>query len=145
MPIVKKNALVQFPAAAMFDLVAAVEDYPEFLPWCGGTEVHQRTDTGAVATVRIAHLGLSQAFTTENHYERPQRITLKLRDGPFSRLQGEWTFKELTPDACRVDLVLDYKMSGGVLARLLGPVFDQIAQTMVEAFVDRAESLANKT
>ena len=142
MPIVKKNVLVPFPASAMFDLVAAVEDYPEFLPWCGGTEVHQRSEHGMVATIRIAYRGLSQSFTTDNRYERPRRIELKLRDGPFSHLQGEWTFKELTPNACRVDLVLDYQMRSGLIAQLLGPVFDQIAQTMVDAFVDRAEALA---
>jgi ribosome-associated toxin RatA of RatAB toxin-antitoxin module len=142
MPIVKKNALVPFSAASMFDLVAGVEDYPEFLPWCGGTEVHQRTEDGMVATIRIAYRGLSQSFTTENRHERPHRIELKLRDGPFSRLHGVWTFKALTPQACRIDLTLDYEMRSGLIAQLLGPVFEQIAQTMVDAFVNRAEALA---
>lgn len=142
MPIVKKNALVPFSATAMFDLVAAVEDYPEFLPWCGGTEIHQRTEQGMVATIRITYRGLSQSFTTENRHERSHRIELNLRDGPFSRLQGVWTFKALTPDACRVDLEMDYEMRSGLVAQLLGPVFGQIAQTMVDAFVNRAEALA---
>jgi ribosome-associated toxin RatA of RatAB toxin-antitoxin module len=144
MPIVKKSALVPFPAAAMFDLVADVESYPEFLPWCGGTEVHQRTEQGMVATIRIAYRGLSQSFTTENRHDRPHRIELKLRDGPFSRLLGIWTFKPLTSNACRVDLEMDYEMRSGLIARLLGPVFDQIAQTMVDAFVSRAEALASE-
>jgi ribosome-associated toxin RatA of RatAB toxin-antitoxin module len=142
MPIVKKNALVPFPATAMFDLVAAVEDYPEFLPWCGGTEIHQHGEHGMVATIRIAYGGLSQSFTTDNLHDRPHRIELRLRDGPFSRLHGCWTFKELTANACRVDLELDYQMRSGLIAQLLGPVFDQIAQTMVDAFVNRAEALA---
>ena len=142
MPIVKKNALVSFPAENMFDLVAGVEEYPEFLPWCGGTEVHQRTADGMVATIRIAYRGLSQSFTTENRHDRPHRIELKLRDGPFSRLHGVWTFKALTPEACRIDLELDYEMRSGLIAQLLGPVFEQIAQTMVDAFVNRAEALA---
>ena len=142
MPIVKKNALVPFPAANMFDLVAAVEEYPEFLPWCGGTEIHQRTEDGMVATIRIAYRGLSQSFTTENRHDRPHRIELKLRDGPFSRLHGVWTFKPLTEQACRIDLELDYEMRSGLIAQLMGPVFDQIAQTMVDAFVNRAEALA---
>ncbi len=142
MPIVKKNALVPFSAAAMFDLVAAVEEYPEFLPWCGGTEIHQRSEEGMVATIRIAYRGLSQSFTTENRHERPHRIEMKLRDGPCSRLQGVWTFKALTPQACRVDLEMDYEMRSGLVAQLLGPVFGQITQTMVDAFVNRAEALA---
>jgi ribosome-associated toxin RatA of RatAB toxin-antitoxin module len=142
MPTVKKNVLVPFPATAMFDLVATVEDYPQFLPWCGGAQVHQRTDHGMVATIRIAYRGLSQSFTTENVHERPHRIEMRLRDGPFSRLHGVWTFKALTPEACRVDLDMEYEMRSGLIAQLLGPVFEQIAQTMVDAFVDRAEALA---
>jgi ribosome-associated toxin RatA of RatAB toxin-antitoxin module len=142
MPIIKKSALVPFPATAMFDLVAAVEEYPEFLPWCGGAEVHQRSDQVMVATIRIAYRGLSQSFTTENLLERPNCIEMKLRDGPFSRLHGAWTFKALTPDACRVDLEMDYEMRSGLIAQLLGPVFGQITQTMVDAFVNRAEALA---
>ena len=142
MPIVKKSALVPFSAPAMFDLVAAVEEYPEFLPWCGGTEVHQRSEEGMVASIRIAYKGISQSFTTENLHERPHRIEMKLRDGPFSRLHGVWTFKALTDSACRVELEMDYEMRSGLIAQLLGPVFGQIAQTMVDAFVNRAEALA---
>ena len=142
MPIVKKNALVPFSATAMFDLVAGVEEYPDFLPWCGGTEIHQRTEQGMVATISIAYRGLSQSFTTENLHERPHRIEMNLRDGPFSRLQGVWTFKALTPEACRVDLEMDYEMRSGLVAQLLGPVFGHITQTMVDAFVNRAEALA---
>jgi ribosome-associated toxin RatA of RatAB toxin-antitoxin module len=142
MPTVKKSAIVPFSSAAMFDLVAAVEEYPEFLPWCGGSQVHQRTDHGMVATVRIAYRGLSQSFTTENVHERPYRIEMQLRDGPFSRLHGVWSFKALTPEACRVELEMDYELRSGMIAQLLGPVFEQIAKTMVDAFVDRAEALA---
>jgi ribosome-associated toxin RatA of RatAB toxin-antitoxin module len=142
MPIVKKSALVPFSANAMFDLVAAVEEYPEFLPWCGGAEVDHRTDEGMVATIRIAYRGLSQSFTTENRHERPHRIEMKLRDGPFSRLHGVWTFKALTDSACRVELEMDYEMRSGLISQMLGPVFGQIAQTMVDAFVNRAEALA---
>jgi ribosome-associated toxin RatA of RatAB toxin-antitoxin module len=126
----------------MFDLVASVEEYPEFLPWCGGAEVHQRTEEGMVASIRIAYKGISQSFTTENRHERPHRIEMKLRDGPFSRLHGVWTFKPLTESACRVELEMDYEMRSGLISQLLGPVFGQIAQTMVDAFVNRAEALS---
>jgi ribosome-associated toxin RatA of RatAB toxin-antitoxin module len=126
----------------MFDLVASVEEYPEFLPWCGGAEVHQRSEDGMVASIRIAYKGISQSFTTENRHERPHRIEMKLRDGPFSRLHGVWTFKALTESACRVDLEMDYEMRSGLISQLLGPVFGQIAQTMVDAFVNRAEALS---
>jgi len=95
-----------------------------------------------VATIRIAYRGLSQSFTTENFQQRPHRIEMKLRDGPFSRLHGVWTFKALTDSACRVDLEMDYEMRSGLVSQLMGPVFGQIAQTMVDAFVNRAEALA---
>ncbi len=142
MPTVRKSALVPFSAAAMFDLVEQVERYPEFLPWCGGAVVLERSETSQTATVTIAFKGLRQSFTTVNALERDRRIGLTLRDGPFSRLDGEWTFKPLREDACRIDFVLDYEMRSGLLAKLLGPVFGHIAQTMVDAFVSRAEAMS---
>jgi ribosome-associated toxin RatA of RatAB toxin-antitoxin module len=141
MPSVRKNALVPFSAESMFDLVADVRAYPEFLPWCGGTSVLSEDEHGMVASIRIAFKGMSQTFTTRNQHDRPQRIVLTLQDGPFSRLEGVWTFKALTPTACRIDLALDYEMKAGLLAKLLGPVFNPIAQSMVDAFVRRAGDL----
>ena len=138
MPIVRKTALVPFAAESMFDLVEQVEGYPQFLPWCGGAEVLERLPDSQIATVTIAFKGIRQTFSTHNTLERPTRIGLVLRDGPFSRLQGEWLFKPLRADACRIDFMLDYEMRSGLLARLLGPVFGHIAQTMVDAFVKRA-------
>ncbi|MGE0311623.1 MAG: type II toxin-antitoxin system RatA family toxin [Lautropia sp.] len=142
MPTVRKSALVPFSAEAMFDLVERVEHYPEFLPWCGGASVLERSDSSQVATVTIAFKGIRQSFTTVNTLARPHRIGVALRDGPFSRLDGEWSFKPLREDACRIDFSLDYEMRSGLLAKLLGPVFGHIAQTMVDAFVSRAEALA---
>lgn len=139
MATVHKTALVPHSADAMFDLVATVGSYPDFLPWCSGAREVERTDGHQVATVDIDFHGVRQSFTTVNALERPTRIGLKLKSGPFSHLSGQWTFKALAEDACRVDFELDYAMRSGLLATLLGPVFGRIAQSMVDSFVTEAE------
>ncbi|HYF60452.1 MAG TPA: type II toxin-antitoxin system RatA family toxin [Burkholderiaceae bacterium] len=141
MPTVSKSVLVPYAASRMFELVARVEDYPQFLPWCGGTEVHERTEHGMVATVTIDFKGLRQSFTTENEHEPDRRIAMRLRDGPFSRLDGLWVFTPLREDACKVAFDLDYAFAGALLSRALSPVFDQIAASFVDAFVRRAEAV----
>jgi ribosome-associated toxin RatA of RatAB toxin-antitoxin module len=138
---VSKSILLPYSANQMFDLVERVEDYPQFLPWCGGTEVLERHDGLVVATVRIDFKGLKQSFTTENRHERPNRITMRLVKGPFKRLDGEWQFTPLRADACKVAFSLDYAFAGGIISRILAPVFDHIADTFVDAFVRRAEAI----
>jgi ribosome-associated toxin RatA of RatAB toxin-antitoxin module len=141
MPSVSKSILLPYAANQMFDLVERVEDYPQFLPWCGGTEVHDRREGLVVATVHIDFKGLRQAFTTENSHERPGRITMRLVRGPFRRLDGEWRFTPLREDACKVEFTLDYAFSGALVSRVLAPVFDHIADSFVDAFVRRAEAI----
>ncbi len=125
----------------MFALVEQVEHYPQFLPWCGGAEVLERGDDRMVATIRIDFRGLKQSFTTENVHDPDRSIRMRLRDGPFTRLDGRWTFSPLRDDACKVEFALDYVFAGALLSRALAPVFDQIAASFVDAFVRRAEAL----
>ena len=125
----------------MFELVDRVEDYPKFLPWCGGTEVVRHDENSMTATVRIDFKGLKQSFTTDNATEAGRSIVMALRDGPFSHLHGEWQFTPLREDACKVEFVLEYRFAGGLLGRVLEPVFDHIARSFVDAFVRRAEHL----
>jgi ribosome-associated toxin RatA of RatAB toxin-antitoxin module len=140
MPSVSRTVLVPYGAHQMFELVQRVEDYPEFLPWCGGSVVHVRDDARALTTIRIDFRGLKQSFTTENLYDRPSRIEIRLKDGPFTQLDGDWQFVALGDDACRVALRLDYQFAGALVSRALAPVFDHIAGSMIDAFVRRAES-----
>jgi ribosome-associated toxin RatA of RatAB toxin-antitoxin module len=141
MPLVNKSVLVPYGASRMFELVERVEDYPLFLPWCGGAQVHEHTEDVMVATLRIDYLGLRQSFTTENRHVRDQSISMTLRDGPFSKLDGQWVFAPLRADACKIEFSLDYVFAGALLSRVLSPVFDQIAGSFVDAFVRRAETL----
>ncbi|WP_050830327.1 type II toxin-antitoxin system RatA family toxin, partial [Bordetella pertussis] len=92
---VQRSVLVPYSAAQMFDLVADVEKYPEFMPWCGGAEVHSRSEHGMQASILISFAGLKQRFSTRNTHDYPQRIDLELVDGPFSMLVGHWVFQPL--------------------------------------------------
>lgn len=133
--------LVAHSARQMFELVDAVETYPDFLPWCNGAHVIHRDEASTRATLDINYHGIKQSFTTENLKEPPQKMTVKLVEGPFRVLDGEWRFTALAQDACRIDFRLYYEFSNRLLETLVGPVFSYIANTMVDAFVKRAEKL----
>lgn len=138
---VEKSVLVGYSMEQMFDLVERVEDYPQYLPWCGGTEVLRQGNGGVVATVRIDYRGLKQSFTTENVYQPKQSITMKLKEGPFSRLEGSWHFIPLNDSACKIEFKLFYLFSSSLLEKLISPVFGYIANSFVDAFVKRAEEI----
>lgn len=123
----------------MFALIDAVEDYPQFLPWCGATKVLHRDETTTRATVEINYHGIRQSFTTENTKRPPQEMLIRLVEGPFRKLEGEWRFTALGDQGCKIELRLSYEFSGRLLAKLIGPVFNYIANSLVEAFVKRAE------
>ncbi len=138
---VEKSVLVAHPPERMFGLVDRVEDYPKFLPWCGGTELKARDDTLTVATIHIAYMGIRQSFTTQNTKVAPQEMRIKLLDGPFSELEGDWTFLPLGDDACKIEFRLQYAFSSHILEKLLAPVFGHITNTFVDAFVRRADEV----
>jgi len=144
MAVVQKTVLLAFSAEQMFALVEKVEDYPAFLPWCGGVEVKQRSPEKLVATIAIAYHGIRQSFTTENQNTAPRHMQMKLVEGPFSQLDGQWHFKPLREDACKVEFELHYEFSSKVLEKLIGPVFTIIANSFVESFCKRAEEVYGK-
>lgn len=138
---VNKSVLVAYPARRMFALVDAVEKYPEFLPWCGGTEVIFRDSLLTRATIRINYHGIRQSFSTENAKREPHLIQIKLIAGPFRTLEGSWRFTDLGSDGCKVELSLRYEFSSRMLDKLVGPVFGYIANNLVDAFVKRARGI----
>jgi ribosome-associated toxin RatA of RatAB toxin-antitoxin module len=144
MATVTKSVLVEHDARQMFDLVDRVEDYPGFLPWCGGTTVLERTPEALVSRIDIDFHGVRAHFTTANRNEPPDRIVIALRDGPFRRLDGTWSFRPLAPGACKVEFHLRYEFASSVLEKLIGPVFNHIASTFVDAFVKRAGESRDK-
>jgi len=138
---VTKTVLVPYAASEMFDLVDRVEDYPAFLPWCGAARVLEARPDGKVARIDIDFHGVRAHFTTENVNAPPSSIVITLKDGPFRKLHGEWRFKSLRKDACKVEFDLSYEFATGLLDAAIGPVFSHIADTFVDAFVRRAEAV----
>ena len=139
--VVTKSVLVGYSAEQMFALVDAVEAYPQFLPWCSGTDVLDRDETRMRATIHVNYHGAKQSFTTENTKEPPRSLKVTLVQGPFRILDGEWRFFALNESACKIDFRLHYEFASKLLERLVGPVFGYIANTMVDAFVKRADKI----
>jgi ribosome-associated toxin RatA of RatAB toxin-antitoxin module len=123
----------------MFDLVADVEKYPQFMPWCGGANVSAQNEHGMQASITIAFAGIKQTFTTRNKHQYPSCIELELVDGPFSTLTGKWEFIALSEDACKVLFTLNYQFSNRTLETLVGPVFNRIASSFIDSFTQRAQ------
>ncbi len=138
---VERSVLVPYSATEMFDLVADIKSYPSFLPWCAGTHVRPKGEGQVEATVDIAYKGVKSSFTTLNEHQVPREIRMHLVDGPFRRLGGEWTFTELRQDACKVHLCLHFQFASGLVGRMIAPVFEGIASSMVDAFSRRAETV----
>jgi ribosome-associated toxin RatA of RatAB toxin-antitoxin module len=139
---VKKSVLVPYSAAQMFELVDRVELYPQFLPWCGGTQVLEQGENRKTARIDIDYHGVRAHFTTDNVNDPPRSIVVTLKDGPFRHLHGEWRFIALSEHGCKVEFDLAYEFATSLLDRVIGPVFSHIANTFIDAFVRRAESLA---
>ena len=140
MQSVHRSVLVPYSAQQMFDLVDDVEHYCEFLPWCGGSQVLENRPDGKTARIDIAFKGVKTHFTTDNMNDPGKSITVNLKDGPFKALHGQWVFKALAPDACKVEFTLTYEFKTTLLETLVGPVFNHIAHTFIDAFVKRAQA-----
>ena len=138
---VKKSVLVPYSAAQMFELVDRVELYPQFLPWYGGTQVLEQGENRKTARIDIDYHGVRAHFTTDNVNDPPRSIVVTLKDGPFRHLHGEWRFIALSEHGCKVEFDLAYEFATSLLDRVIGPVFSHIANTFIDAFVKRAESV----
>jgi ribosome-associated toxin RatA of RatAB toxin-antitoxin module len=144
---VKKSVLLWYSPAEMYTLVTAVADYPQFLPWCERADVLEQHADGMTARLHMGLSGLRHAFTTRNAHVQDQSVVVELIDGPFSRLDGHWKFVALpqpaaqAPEACRIEFELRYAFSNGAFEAVLSPVFDRVANTLVDSFVKRAEQV----
>jgi len=144
MKTVHKSVLIWYSAPEMFTLVTDVARYPEFLPWCDQAAVIRSDDTGMEAQIGISFSGIRQTFTTRNDHVPDREVRMQLLDGPFSQLDGRWNFVPLGDEgerACKVELVLNYGFDSVTLGKLISPVFDKIAGSLVDAFVKRAEQV----
>lgn len=140
---IDKSALVMHSAEHMFAVVNDISRYPEFLPWCAGAQVHERTGNQVLASLDVAKGGIRHRLTTRNELVAPESIEMRLVDGPFRNLRGRWVFKALDENACKVALQLDFEFSGKLARMAFGPLFNHAANTMVEAFCRRADEIYN--
>lgn len=137
---VERSALVPYPAEAMFDLVADIGSYPEFLPGCTAARVESSGPGCVLGTISLAQGPLHLDFTTRNELLRPERITMTLQDGPFRDLYGVWAFRPLGPQGSKVTLRLQFTFRNPATDLLLGPFFESICNRLVDAFVNRARA-----
>jgi len=145
---VKKSVLLWYTPREMYELVTAVEHYPEFLPWCNKVEVLARDGDTVTARLHLAYAGVRHAFTTRNRNEDGRSVRMELVDGPFSHLDGLWQLQPLTKPgvegeaaACKIAFELSYAFNSGALEAVVSPVFDRIANTFVDSFVKQADKL----
>ena len=136
---VHRSALVPYSAAQMFRLVDDISNYVHFLPWCGESIEHQRSAQEVEASIKIAKGGVNKSFRTLNKLQHHECIEMTLVDGPFKHLHGYWRFKALSDTACKISLDLDYEFSNRLISLAIGPVFNQVANTLVDSFVQRAK------
>lgn len=140
MTVVKKSRQVAFTCEQMFALVDEVERYAEFLPYCTQSVVHHRDEDEVQATLTISAAAMSKSFTTRNRLQHNKMIEIRLVDGPFSHLEGFWRF-DATPEGCLISFDLEFEFAGRMMSLLLGPVFEQVTDKMVDAFCERAQVL----
>jgi ribosome-associated toxin RatA of RatAB toxin-antitoxin module len=141
MSTITRSALVGYSALQMYTLVETIEAYPQFLPWCRSAKVLERDEGRTVAQLSVGLKGLNQSFTTENRNTPAQLIEMRLLEGPFSDFRATWNFQPLGEHATKIEFSMAYEFSSRLLARALDPLFDHIANTMVDAFIRRAEAV----
>jgi len=144
MSLISKNALVPYTAAEMYSLVDDIAAYPSFLPWCKDAKVLSRDEDEVRATIAIAKSGVHKSFTTFNRLQHNKMIEMRLLEGPFHHLEGFWRFDALDDRGCKVSLDLEFEFSNIIIKLTVGPVFDQIANTLVDAFCERAIEVYGK-
>jgi len=138
---IRKSALVPYTAEQMYGLVDDIDAYSEFLPWCRSSRELSRSDDEVRASIEIAHSGLHKSFTTVNRLQYGKMIEMRLVEGPFKHLEGYWRFDGLGEEGCRVSLDMEFEFSNRLLGMTVGPLFTQIANSLVDAFIKRAKEI----
>jgi len=138
MTCISKSALVPYSPTEMFALVDDIDSYPEFLPWCSKARVVSRSDDEVCASISISKSGVDKTFVTCNRNQKNKMIEMRLKEGPFKHLQGYWRFDPLGDEGCKVSLDLEFEFSSRVLGMVIGPVFNQVANSLVDSFQQRA-------
>lgn len=141
MPTHAEKRRLPYSPEQMFELVADVGKYPEFLPWCVATRVRSRTSDGVVADMVIGYKAFRERFTSTARFDRPHmRIDVAYQEGPFRFLSNHWVF-ERAPNGCAIDFYIDFEFRSGLLEKAITVVFNKAVNRMVEAFERRARAM----
>lgn len=141
MPTHAEERIVPFQPRQMYDLVADVSSYPEFLPWCVGARIRERSESLVVADLMIGYKMIRERFTSRVTLQPAQRrIDVRYIEGPFKYLQNHWKFQE-HPEGCLIDFYVDFEFKSRFLQRVIQPFFNEAVKRMVRAFESRAEEL----
>jgi len=141
MTTISRSALVMHLPKQMYDLVNDVEAYPQFLSWCSGVEIVEKSPLTQCATISISVAAINQRFTTRNTMLPGRQIDMALVDGPFSHLDGSWKFEALGDVGCKVLLTIQFDFSSRLISKSLGPIFSGICGSLVDEFCKRADEL----
>ncbi|HEX2792999.1 MAG TPA: type II toxin-antitoxin system RatA family toxin [Croceicoccus sp.] len=141
MPNIRESRELPYSAERMFDLVADVGKYQQFLPWVVATRVRSDSETEMVADMMVGFKALREKFTSRVHKERPTRIVVEYVDGPLSHLENSWHFEPMGEHRCRIDFCVDFTFRNSVFEALAGQYLDRAFRKMVGAFETRAGEL----
>ncbi len=138
---IHKSVLVKHSAEKMFHLVDSCEAYPQFLPWCAGAQLLERTENITAARIFIAYRAVKTHFATQNQKIYPSKMIIHFLEGPFKKLEGAWHFIALKENACKINFELSYEFSNKFFEKVMGPVFQHITNSFVDAFIERAKNV----
>ncbi len=141
MPVISKSSVVPYTTEQMFVLVDEIEHYAAFIPWCDKSEVHSRDEDEVKATLHFSAAGISKSFTTCNRLQKPKMIEIRLENGPFKHLEGFWRFQEEANSHSKVLLDMEFEFANHFLGLAFGGVFSQMANSLVDSFVERAKEV----
>ncbi|MDP2636443.1 MAG: type II toxin-antitoxin system RatA family toxin [Pseudoalteromonas sp.] len=141
MPQIEKSALVMYSSKEMFNLVNDVDAYPKFLPHCSDAKIITQQSNTMTASLEISKAGIKKWFTTENTFVDEHTVMLRLVDGPFKALKGQWHFRTLDESACKVELRLEFEFASKLIELAFGKIFNDVAKNMVNAFTQRAKDV----
>lgn len=141
MPGIRETRRLPYSAEQMFDLVADVGRYAEFLPWVIATRVRSDSETELVADMVVGFKSLRESFTSRVAKKRPFEIDVHYVDGPLSDLDNIWTFRAVDERSCDIDFVVEFTFKNRLFERIAGQYFDRAFRKMVEAFEARAAQL----
>ena len=141
MPTHAEKRILPHTQEQLFDLVADIERYPEFLPWCVGIRVRRREENRTLADMMIGYKMFRERFTSLVTLDRPRRIDVQYFDGPFKYLNNHWIFRPHDETSCEIDFYIDFEFRSKMLQKLIGVVFNEAVRRMVTSFEKRADEL----